>query len=79
MERAGAILRLAPVTPDPGLVIEPIAAVVYVLGAAGDVGSTRVSARSAQQVCWGPRTDAQGAWCIRCTPRDPGMPTVCAS
>jgi hypothetical protein len=38
MNRTGAIVRLAPVTPDPGLVIPPIATVVNVLGAAGDVG-----------------------------------------
>ena len=37
MERAGDILRLAPVTPDPGPVIPPLARVVNVLGAAGDM------------------------------------------
>ena len=36
-ERAGAILRLAPVTPDPGPVIPPLARVVNVLDAAGDM------------------------------------------
>jgi hypothetical protein len=37
MERAGAILRLALVTSDPELVTQPIAAVVSVLDAAGEV------------------------------------------
>ena len=78
MDRAGAILRLAPVTPDPGLVIQPIAALVHVLGAAGDVCSSGVSARRAQRVYWTPERDIQGGLCIRCIPRDQGITIVCA-
>jgi hypothetical protein len=62
MERAGAILRLAPVTSDPGLVTQPIAAVVNVLGAAGDVRRAPSHLLgSAQQARWGPGAGAKGA------------------